>query len=113
MNPTDVFAEMVQRSPDGFIMDVQGNVKEFHDGYAVGCGVRVGCVEEAIRIAGTDQYIGYWTAPNGNSFIDVTDIYAGLATAVLAGLSRGELAIYDFAHQTVLELNNQKEDENA
>lgn len=95
------FHQLIQEKPEGFTLDLDGGEVQLTTGYAVGSGIPIPNIAVALKLIKGSQFIGYW-----HSCIDIVDWYAGLATAILAGKARGEIAIYDFANRRIIKIED-------
>lgn len=53
-----------------------------------------------------DMYLGWWQSEDKQEHIDLVQIFEAKATAFLAAYTRGELAVYDFAKDELIDCTN-------
>lgn len=98
------FTRAMQLRPNGFTMDAQGNVRDYERGYAVAVSTYTD-VDDLIFnnpnvIASgnaSSVHFGYWKSPQGQTYIERTDILDYQNDALEYAWQHGQMAIYDFA----------------
>lgn len=93
--------------PDGFTMDLFGNLHQPEEGYAVGMTpVSFPTAADALStLAGIQEqwgfrnlYLGYWRDPaDGRDYIDVVMVTRARELAERLGIAMGQRAIYSFS----------------
>lgn len=100
-----VFNHLVGEDRTEFVIGPNGEVRP-ERGFAVGAG-RCETVEEAVSRLREGQLVGYWTMPEtGEVYVDLIEIYATKGTAMMAAFVRGQVTIYDFANDQVIDCSH-------
>jgi hypothetical protein len=99
----DACHNLISQGRTGFTIDIHG--KEYppdKGGFAVGTR-RFADLRHAISSLTPDFYLGWWRSEDGEEHVDLVQIYSAKATAFLAAYLRGELAIYDFSNDSLID----------
>lgn len=97
------YKQAAEANPEGFTMDLEGNVLDLHTGYAVGI-VRPQTGLPAFNGGPAERLcVGFWCDPEtGEGHLDVVLIVQDRIQALLLAREHGQKAVYGFAEQAAI-----------
>lgn len=101
----ETFNRLKQKNRDGFLISQNGKEYNPSRGFAVGCR-RCENVHEAIPHMTDRVCLGWWRGPDGVEHIDLVRVFEKRGTAMLAAYASGELAIYDFERDELIDCSH-------
>ncbi len=103
----ETFRTLVDEGRDGFTLTLQGDEFLPVAGYAVGVEPRVESLEEAFEHVLEGQYIGFWIHhETKQTYVDIIIVVNTLPRAMLQAFLTGELYIYDFCSDAVIDIRH-------
>lgn len=90
-------------NPDGFTMNIWGDVYHSNFGFSVGVE-SCQTIDEAVAKRSIGQSFGYWKDQDGIEYIDLVKIVSTLEEAMEIALIYSQKAIYSFVDQKVIDV---------
>lgn len=109
------FERAKREHPEGFTMDGYGRLYQDSAGYAVGVTPQsfanvADAIDTMARLQNTlgfrNLYLGYWRDDDGTEYVDVSMVTCSSDLAERLGRTMEQIAIYDFASQTSIRLDD-------
>ncbi len=100
----DAYTRLIAEGRTGFTLGADGCEVNRNSGYAVGLRPLTSPTE-AEGLLGPTIHLGLW-----KEYLDLVEIFAGKATAILAAELRKQLAIYDFENGAVIRIGSSNEE---
>jgi hypothetical protein len=100
----EAFRRLCDDGREGFTLGVDGEEFAPTAGFAVGCR-RYPDFESALMDICPGLFLGWWKH-EGVEYVELVQVFEKKEEAMLTAYLRGEIAIYDFGEDTVIDLSH-------